>query len=220
MCRVSISSGSPNLLEPSGHVETCNGTASPCICGNTNDEVQIKYTGGNLELRCYKFITTVFCMTGKTLNITLTHTQITQYTINTALLIRQTTGRLYKRHCNWRSGIVRSMQPCVRTKKCELFGYRRGSYILESTGPSFKWPHALFYSHTSSAGVKSSEPGCSQFAVSEGSVYVQRLSEYVLCMGVNLCSQKKKMVHRPCLLSQQTAHTRQAKGTICIDMAH
>ena len=72
MCRVSISSGSPNLLEPSGHVETCNGTASPCICGNIKDEVKIKYTGENLELKYYKFITTVFCMTGKTLNITLT----------------------------------------------------------------------------------------------------------------------------------------------------
>ena len=51
MCRLSINSGSLNLLEPSGLVETCDGIASPFISGNTKEGIKIKYKGENLELK-------------------------------------------------------------------------------------------------------------------------------------------------------------------------
>ena len=68
--------------------------------------------------------------------------------------------------------------------------------------------------------MKSSDPGCSQFAVRGGSVNVQKLFQNVSYVCVRIYVLRVKLVHRPCLLLQHTAQRRQAQGTACTDMAH
>ena len=77
-------------------------------------------------------------------------------------------------------------------KKMRIIWLQEGILYTRSTGPSLQWPHASFYTHISACRREEQRswlfPVCRAWGFRKCSEIV---SECVLRMSVNLCSQKK-----------------------------